>query len=430
MKIIKITKNYKFEDLTTDIQKSIALIKLTSNRHYIKGIGMRDGEFYIICDNPSDDMYLSYLADSYETKKKNRMTLNEAAKELRVSIRTVRNWNNEGKLNFCYQQDSAVPFIDKGDIDKQKKEMSRFSSNEGKFEFLEENKKTSFNAVIIGPQNDGWFMGLKNSGFRVIDDRYGEDSLINSDVVCSSLQHPKGFNILSSVAENHPKIFCIETLSRISSAGLDQFFKGYDDFEKEYQISTSILKAEFYDVPQRRHKSFILGVRKDLKISDWPPSPNNYIIPLKTALQNAPKSDGEKYTREKERLLKKVKPGNNWKTLPIEDQILYMGNLHPTMTKRLTTGGMSSIARRLSWNELCPLLPKQIDNKLINRCHPEETRPLSISEYLRIQSFPDNYDGLLSSSYKQSYRNIASSIPVNLAFHIGKSLIKILENNK
>ena len=108
-----------------------------------------------------------------------------------------------------------------------------------------------------------------------------------------------------------------------------------------------------------------------------------------------------------------------------------MGNYHPKMTKGKPMGGMSSIARRLSWNEVCPSLPKQIDNKLIDRCHPEETRPLSISEYLRIQSFPDNYDsGLLSSSYKKSYRNIASSIPVNLAFHIGKSLIKILENNK
>ncbi|MDC0182562.1 DNA cytosine methyltransferase [Nitrosomonadales bacterium] len=427
MKVIKITKKYKFEDLPKDIQEKIALIKLTSNRCYIKGKGMRDGEFYIICENSSDDMYLSYLADSYETKKKNRMTLSEAAKELGVSIMTLRNWNDEGKINFCYQQDSALPFIDKEDIDKQKKEMSRFISNEGKLEFLKENKKTSLNAVIIGPQNDGWFMGLENSGFHVIDDRYDEDSQIDSDVVCSSLQHLKGF---SGIAENHPKIFCIETLSRITSKALERFFEGYDNFVKDYQISTTILKAEFYDVPQKRHKSFILGIRKDLKMSDWPPSPNNYIIPLKTALQNAAKSDGEKYTRQKERILKKVKPGKNWKTLPIEDQILYMGNLHPTKTKRVTRGGMSSIARRLSWDELCPLLPKQIDNKLIDRCHPEETRPLSISEYLLIQSFPDNYDGLLSSSYKQSYRNIASSIPVNLAFHIGKSLIKILENNK
>jgi len=428
MKIIKITKNYKFEDLTTELQKSIALIKLTSNRHYIKGIGMRDGEFYIICDDPSDDMYLSYLADSYETKKENRMTLNEAAKELRVSIRTVRNWNNEGKINFCYQQDSTVPFIDKEDIDKQKKEMSRFSSNEGKFELLEENKKTSFNAVIIGPQNDGWFIGLKNSGFGVNNGMYGEE-LINSDVVCASLENLIKPMFLRELAENQPKIFCIETRSGLMREGLNQFFED-KNLEKNYQIITRLLRAEFYDVPQRRHKCFILGVRRDLKINDWPLSPNNYIIPLKAALQDVPKSDGEKYTREKERMLKKVKPGDNWKTLPIKDQILYMGNYHPKMTKGRPMGGMSSIARRLSWNELCPSLPKQIDNKLIDRCHPEETRPLSISEYLRIQSFPDNYDGLLSSSYKKSYRNIASSIPVNLAFHIGKSLIKILENNK
>jgi hypothetical protein len=37
------------------------------------------------------------------------------------------------------------------------------------------------------------------------------------------------------------------------------------------------------------------------------------------------------------------------------------------------------------------------------RCHPEETRPLTVREYARIQTFPDNWEfiGSVSSQYKQ-----------------------------
>jgi len=432
MKIIKFTKNYKFEDLSPELQKPVALIKLCPNQYFlssnIKGIGMRDGEFYMISDNLSDDMYLSYLSSNYQIENENKITLNEAAKELGVTSRTIRNWNNEGKINFHYKEDSGALFIDKKEIDKKIKENE--ISAEGKLELLKEKKRTAFTADVLGSHSDGWSMGLENAGFLVSNNNAGfqdvdSTSAHNPDVICSSSRDHVLFSILDDIKVTLPKIFCFETLTINRKKTLE----GYDDLKKDYQISKTILRAEIYDVPQRRHKNFVLGVRKDLKISDWPPSPNNYIIPLKTALQNVPESDGESYPIEKEKILKKVKPGDNWKTLSLEDQILYMGNLHPTMTKRATTGGMSSVARRLSWNDLCPLLPSQINSILIDRCHPEETRPLSIAEYARLQSFPDDYDGYLSNTKKKSYRNIVSTIPMNLAFHIGKSFIKILENN-
>lgn len=58
------------------------------------------------------------------------------------------------------------------------------------------------------------------------------------------------------------------------------------------------------------------------------------------------------------------------------------------------------------------------------RCHPEETRPLTIREYARIQTFPDDWDfcGSVASQYKQ----IGNAVPVNLAEAIGRSLIALL----
>jgi site-specific DNA-cytosine methylase len=58
------------------------------------------------------------------------------------------------------------------------------------------------------------------------------------------------------------------------------------------------------------------------------------------------------------------------------------------------------------------------------RCHPKETRPLTVREYARIQTFPDDWEfiGSVSSQYKQ----IGNAVPVNLGYHVGLAARKIL----
>lgn len=66
--------------------------------------------------------------------------------------------------------------------------------------------------------------------------------------------------------------------------------------------------------------------------------------------------------------------------------------------------------------------------KQTERCHPLETRPLSVREYARIQTFPDNWDfqGSMCSQYKQ----IGNAVPVNLGYHIGRCVIAMLQNDR
>ena len=61
--------------------------------------------------------------------------------------------------------------------------------------------------------------------------------------------------------------------------------------------------------------------------------------------------------------------------------------------------------------------------KQTERCHPTETRPLTVREYARIQTFPDEwqFEGNLTAQYKQ----IGNAVPVNLAYAIGRSLIRM-----
>jgi len=65
--------------------------------------------------------------------------------------------------------------------------------------------------------------------------------------------------------------------------------------------------------------------------------------------------------------------------------------------------------------------------KQTERCHPKETRPLTVREYARIQTFPDDWEfvGSTSSQYKQ----IGNAVPVNLGYHVGLAIRKMLGNS-
>ena len=89
-------------------------------------------------------------------------------------------------------------------------------------------------------------------------------------------------------------------------------------------------------------------------------------------------------------------------------------------------GGKTGMARRLSMDEPSLTLTCNPAQKQTERCHPLETRPLTVREYARIQSFPDSWE--FTGSISQQYKQIGNAVPVNLAYHIGIKLRKMLEN--
>ena len=80
-------------------------------------------------------------------------------------------------------------------------------------------------------------------------------------------------------------------------------------------------------------------------------------------------------------------------------------------------GGKTGLARRLSRLEPSLTLTTAPAQNQTERCHPIATRPLTIREYARIQTFPDSWE--FSGSLNSQYRQIGNAVPVNLGFHIG-----------
>lgn len=187
-----------------------------------------------------------------------------------------------------------------------------------------------------------------------------------------------------------------------------------------YRVAYHVLRAQFYDVPQKRERLVLIGLRNDCPVAVQFPAPQPYVLSLARALVDCPDSVGARYPTRKHDVLARVPPGGNWRDLPADMQQSYMGS------SLYQCGGKTGVARRLAWNEPSLTLTCSPAQRQTERCHPDETRPLTCREYARIQTFPDNWS--FAGSVASQYRQIGNAVPVNLGYHIGSSVVALLRD--
>jgi DNA (cytosine-5)-methyltransferase 1 len=190
-------------------------------------------------------------------------------------------------------------------------------------------------------------------------------------------------------------------------------------------VPVQVLKAISFKVPQKRERLILVGIRKDIRTSYEYPNPYKKIYNLKDALKkgelfdsNVPKSVGAKYPKSKIEILDLIPPKGYWRDLPIRLQKKFMGGSF------YLGGGKTGIARRIGWDEPCLTLTCSPAQKQTERCHPDETRPFTVREYARVQTFPDEWE--FCGSMAQQYKQIGNAVPVNLGKEVGYSIVKFL----
>ncbi|GJQ63949.1 MAG: cytosine-specific methyltransferase [Melioribacteraceae bacterium] len=190
-------------------------------------------------------------------------------------------------------------------------------------------------------------------------------------------------------------------------------------------VPVNVLKAVNFKVPQKRERLILVGIRKDINIKYDYPKPHRKIYTLKDALKkgelfntDVPVSEGVKYPPGKRQILDLVPPKGYWRDLPVDIQKKYMGGSF------YLGGGKTGMARRIGWDEPSLTLTCSPAQKQTERCHPDETRPFTVREYARIQTFPDEWQ--FAGSTAQKYKQIGNAVPVNLALELGYSIIKFL----
>lgn len=391
----------------------------------------------------------------------NYVTVSEAAEVAGVSPDTIRRWNKKGLIKSKRSEQNYRLF----NVDDIKKFSDKINgvNTSNNYKIYKDKVKTNYGVIELFAGTGGTALGLENAGLvhkllvendkncvatlkknkpkwkvafedvRKVDFKGIKADIVQGGFPCQAFSYAgKGlgfgdtrgtlfFEFLRCVKEVKPKIAMGENVR-----GLVRHDKGrtlttmVTELEKAgYKVMWKVLRAQYLDVPQKRERLVIIGIRNDLDIPFIFPKERDYTISMKEALKNCPKSNGQEYPEKKRRVLAMVPPGGYWKDLPLDVQKDYMAGSF------FLGGGKTGMARRLSWDEPSLTLTCAPAQKQTERCHPEETRPLNIREYARIQTFPDgwNFVGSISSQYKQ----IGNAVPVNLAYHMGKCLIAMLD---
>lgn len=391
-----------------------------------------------------------------------KITILEAARILGVSPDTIRRWEKKKLIRSTRSKKNYRLF----DLKELQRIQNKYLGLGNKVEFkVLKSEKTKFTVIELFSGCGGMALGFENAGLNtemlVEIDKNAFNTLNKNrplwkvkhqdiaqvdftqykdkiDVVaggppCQAFSyagHSRGFEdtrgtlffeLARCVKEVKPKIVLVENVRGLirhdQGKTLSTMLRTLEDIG--YKPVHRLLRAQFLDVPQKRERVVIVAVRKDLDIPVLFPKEKDYTISVREALRNCPKSDGATYPKRKGEILKLVPPGGYWRDLPIDIQKEYMKRSF------YLGGGKTGMARRLSWDEPSLTLTCSPAQKQTERCHPEETRPLTIREYARIQSFPDDWQ--FTGSTASQYKQIGNAVPVNLAYHIGRCLIAMLE---
>lgn len=419
-------------------------------------------------------MYISTIAYCKGTNEKtenmeNLVTVKDAANYLNVSIDTIRRWDKKGLIQSSRTKNNYRIF-DLDELTRAKKKINGNATNID-FKILKDSPK-GFKCIELFSGAGGLALGLENAGFQTellleIDDdscktlkqnrpdwnvikgdikkftddggfdnyNKGEIDLLAGGFPCQAFSYAgkkmgfedaRGtlfFEFARVARKIRPKVLLAENVKGLVRHDDGRTLKTMVNALQEigYRVSYKVLKSQFLDVPQKRERLFLIAINEDSDLKQFYfPKEKNYIITLREAFKGIPDSEGYKYSGRKKEIMKMVPEGGYWKDLPIEVQKEYMKKSF------YLGGGKTGMARRLSFSEPSLTLVTNPSMKQTERGHPIEDRPINIRESARIQSFPDNwvFEGALNSQYKQ----IGNAVPVNMAYHIGKSLIGILED--
>nr|WP_322550371.1 DNA (cytosine-5-)-methyltransferase [Flavobacterium sp. LB-N7T] len=400
------------------------------------------------------------------------MTLSETSEYIGKSKETLRRWDKEGKLSAVREPISNYRVYRKSDIDILFSNFLNVNNEESISNYVEPHNE--YTALELFAGAGGLAIGMEKAGLKCVAlneiDKWACSTLRNNrpnwnvlegdiksfsfanyenkvDVVtggfpCQAFSYAgkklgladaRGtlfYEFARVVKEVNPPICIGENVKGLLSHEKGKTLEGMISILDEIGynvVPVQVLKAINFNVPQKRERLILVGIRKDIDVQYEYPQPNKKIYNLKDALKKSdlfdcdvPNSEGSKYPQSKVDVLDLVPPKGYWRDLPLLIQKEFMGgSFH-------LGGGKTGIARRIGWDEPCLTLTCSPAQKQTERCHPDETRPFTVREYARIQTFPDYWK--FEGSVAQQYKQIGNAVPVNLGKEVGYSVIKFLNS--
>jgi DNA (cytosine-5)-methyltransferase 1 len=396
----------------------------------------------------------------------------EVSNLLDIPLSRLNTWANNGKL-YPSKFSNGIKYYDKQGLLKFQIANEVFNSDWNNFINIKPKKK--FTSIELFAGAGGMALGMEKAGFKHIllneveknscdtlrfnrpkwnvlegDIRHinfseyeNKVDLVTGGFPCQAFssagkklgfEDTRGtlfFDFARCITEVRPKIFVGENVKGLFNHDKGKTLEVIKQSIKDIGytlIDPKVLKAMYYKVPQKRERLILVGIRNDLAkyVTDFKfPEKYTRVLTVADAFKkgelydkNVPKSEGVNYPERKKEIMEEVPEGGYWRDLSDILQREYMGGSY------FLGGGKTGLARRLSMKKPSLTIVCSPAMKQTERCHPIETRPLTIRESARIQTFPDDWK--FQGAKGQQYKQIGNAVPVNLAYALGLSLVRFL----
>lgn len=234
-------------------------------------------------------------------------------------------------------------------------------------------------------------------------------------------------NFLRFVAAKKPKAFIAENVKGILSANNKKAIETIiEDFEKiapGYLVKIHLYNFAEYGVAQFRERVLIVGVRMDTEFEFFHPAPvygPRGTLPYFTAgqalegVKRIPiNNEHAKIAHKTEQLLDLITEGGNFTDIPKD---------HPLYVK----GMISHVYRRINRNEPSKTIIAAGGGGTWGYHFPEN-RPLTNRERARLQSFPDDFEFVGSTT--EVRRQIGNAVPPGGVRLVAKALLPLFRGD-
>lgn len=240
--------------------------------------------------------------------------------------------------------------------------------------------------------------------------------------------------LIDIILTKQPKSFLIENVKGlVSKINFPYFQKMLNQLNIDFNVSWSVINCSHFGIPQKRERVFIIGIRKSLNMVYEFPLPCNSLLSINDAIGDLPqKPDGinnheyhEKWALRKDEkpFAHKIPEGKNWKSLPPEDQVAFLGN-----AIKNPEGGKAGYLYVVDRNKPSRTIlsnPMGKNSAQLLNFGDGYVRRFTVRENLRLQSVPDWFGFDTETPIKIQFER-CSGIPSLVSFKLMNKLKDIL----
>lgn len=262
--------------------------------------------------------------------------------------------------------------------------------------------------IIGGPPCQSWSEG---GSLRGIEDARGQ----------------LFYDYIRILRDKKPKFFVAENVSGMlasrHSEAVNNFLEMFS--EAGYDVNLKMLNANDFEVAEDRDRIFYVGFRKDLDITNFQyPTPISPKLTLRDCIWDL--RDTAIPAKEKNK--------TNGDKCIVPNHEYFIGSFSPIFMSRNRVRSWDEPAftvqasgRQCQLHPQAPKMEKVNANlhKFVKGCE-HLYRRMTVREVARIQGFPDNFK-FIYNDVNIGYKMIGNAVPVNLAYHLAKSILAILK---